>query len=96
MPSETWSESELRHVRQRVVKKILEEGADGRVPPFVLAVACIQCARTLLRKYPAKGGKDTPTEPMLRRLCVAFLNGETKPKGVQDEGSMLWTPDQVM
>lgn len=90
MPEERWSDEQLKEVRARVVRLLLAESNDGKVPPFVLVCACVQAARTLLRKYPAKMEKD------LRRLVVAFLNGETSPKGVEaEQSSMLWTPDSI-
>lgn len=90
MPLELWSDDNARQMKTietRVSRMLVEYRSNTEAA--LIAFVGVRIARTMLRLYPK------PTEAELRRLCVAFLNGETNPKGVESDTG-LWMPDQVM
>jgi hypothetical protein len=80
----TWSDDDLRRMKEiehRLATLLTEYR--GNTESALAVFACVRIARTLLRLYPKT------TEQELRRLCIAFLNGETAPPGVETESGLL-------
>lgn len=80
----SWNDDDLRRMKEiegRVSKLLVEYR--GNTESALVVFVCMRIARTLLRLYP------TATEQELRRLCIAFLNGETAPAGVETDSGLL-------